>query len=406
MPNADLAGFAEPEPLLASAFRQLSAETGADFCFCFLLQENRFRLAFAAGVPDYARENAAHLAASDQICSRAAELGRRMEVTGIQRSGDPGLAALKSIGADSLCCYPLIAAGKTLGAIAFGTRRTSGFGVPELALQPAIAGEIALALDRLQLIRELASTRAALENANSKLRRANTDLEQFAFSASHDLREPLRHLAIFSDLLTAKATEDLSGECREYLEVISRSARRIELLVRDLLAYTGAGADSPEGAQQCDGNHAVARALAALSGAIAESQASVDVTALPAACVHPLHLEQIFSQLLENALKYHRPGARPEIHVFAREQQDQPIFCVRDNGIGIAPEYRNLVFGLFKRLHSSEEYEGTGIGLAICHKIVERYGGEIWVESREGEGATFCFTLGKQTNEKRSVSAA
>ncbi|MGH9583897.1 MAG: ATP-binding protein, partial [Bryobacteraceae bacterium] len=403
---ADLVRFEEPEPLLASAFRRLSEKTDADLCFCYLVEGHRLHLVYTGGLSDQVLQAAEWLGFEDGLCGRAAREGCRTGSEDIQKSADPAAAFLKSIGAGAFYCYPLIAGTRILGALSFGTREATGFSAEELELQRAITGEIALALDRLLLIAELGRKEEALEIANASLRRANTDLEQFAFSASHDLREPLRHLAIYSDLLRTKAAAKLDGECHEYLIAIASSARRIEVLVRDLLAYTQAAADGSGGERAVNTGEALAQALSNLSGLIRESNASIEAAALPAVCANPLHLVQLFERIVENAIKYRCLGSPPEVHIFAREQDGGPVFCVRDSGIGIAPEYSGRVFGLFKRLHTSEEYEGTGIGLAICQKIVEHYRGEIWVESRTGEGATFCFTLGKQTDGSKSVSAS
>lgn len=394
----DLTRFEEPEPLLASAFRRLSEKNEADLCCCYLAEGRQLRLSYAGGLPDGQRQGIERLAAEDSLCGQAIRQGCRTGATNIQTSQDPSLAFLKSIGAVSFYCYPLVTRKRLLGAISFGTRQAGGFGAAELEMQGAIAAQIAVGLDRILLAGELAQAKEAL-------RRANTDLEQFAFSASHDLREPLRHLAIFSDLLNAKMSGSLDDDCRQYLSFIAGSARRIEILVRDLLAYTRAASDGP-GVQLVNSNEALAHALTQLSDSIGRSNASIHASALPSIYVSPPHLEQVFVQLIENALKYRRPGAPPQVHVFALEQDGAPVFCVRDNGIGIEPAYKERVFGLFKRLHTSEEYEGTGIGLAICQKIVERYRGEIWVESKAGEGATFCFTFGKQTDGGRTVSAS
>ncbi|MGH9619582.1 MAG: GAF domain-containing sensor histidine kinase [Bryobacteraceae bacterium] len=403
---ADLVRFDEPGILLENVFRHLSGKTGADFCFCYLVESGKLHLVYAGGLADDSRYSIEWLGFQDGFHGRAAQEASRISIAQIQDSGDPSLAFLKSIGADSLCCYPLRAGKKVLGALSFATAKPAGFGAAELQLQSVLAGEIALALDRILLMAELERTNEALEAARTNLRHANADLEQFTFSASHDLREPLRHLAIYSDLLNARLPGGLNDDCHEYLAVIAASARRIELLVRDLLAYTRAAADGPGSARPVSGNEALAQALAGLSGLIHESNASIHTTDLPSIYVNPPHLVQIFTQLVENAVKYHRSGAAPEVHIFARANDSIPVFCVSDNGIGIAPEYSNRIFGLFKRLHTSEEYEGTGIGLAICQKIVEYYRGRIWVESRAGEGATFCFTLGKQIDGGNSVSAS
>jgi signal transduction histidine kinase len=402
---ADLVRFDEPETLLATVFRRLSGKTGADFCFCYLVEGRKLHLVYANGLDGGSRGSIEWLSFEDGLYGRAAREACRTSAERIRNSEDPSLAFLKSIGADSVSCHPLRAGKRVLGTLSFATAKPAGFSAVELQLQSVLAGEIALALDRILLMAELARTNEALEAARTNLRRANADLEQFTFSASHDLREPLRHLAIFSDLLNAKMPAGLNDDCHEYLAVIATSARRIELLVRDLLAYTHAAA-GPGGARLASGNDALADALAGFRGQLREANAYIHADHLPSVYVNPSHLVQIFAQLIDNAVKYRRSGAAPEAHVFAREKEGIPVFCVRDNGIGIAPEYTHRIFGLFKRLHTSEEYEGTGIGLAICQKIVEHYRGEIWVESRMGEGATFCFTLGRKTDDRKSASAS
>ena len=164
----------------------------------------------------------------------------------------------------------------------------------------------------------------------------------------------------------------------------------MEMLVRDLLAYTQV--QKQEDAEESDAERALAGALANLANAIAESGASVTHSALPRVSVHQVHLQQLFQNLVGNALKY-RSEKTPVVHIAAEERNGQWLFSVRDNGIGISPAFHERVFGLFKRLHARDEYSGTGIGLAICKRIVERYGGRIWVESEPDKGWTFFFTL-------------
>lgn len=224
-----------------------------------------------------------------------------------------------------------------------------------------------------------------------QLRRANADLEQFAYSASHDLQEPLRNVSIYSELLVKRHSANLDGEAREFLEYLKGGALRMEMLVRDLLAYTQVS-QLGVSSEEADANAALKTAISNLANAIAESDAQITASALPAIRAHHVHLQQIFQNLVGNALKY-RGRARPLVHVEAKQQDGYWRFSVRDNGIGIGPEYKERIFGIFKRLHTSDEYPGTGIGLAICQRIVERYHGRIWVESRPGEGSTFYFTL-------------
>jgi PAS domain S-box-containing protein len=225
-----------------------------------------------------------------------------------------------------------------------------------------------------------------------ELQRANQDLEQFAYSASHDLQEPVRSVKIFSELLSERCSDKLEGQGLEFLANVHQGASRMEMLVRDLLAYTqSAKFDKPE--EPVDSTAAFQAALANLAGTIGETGAIVDSDPLPFVPIHSTQLQQLFQNLIGNAIKYHRPGVTPVVHTTASVENGWHHFSVSDNGIGIEPEYTEKIFGLFKRLHTNDGYSGTGIGLAICQRIVERHGGRIWVESRPGEGSTFHFTV-------------
>jgi light-regulated signal transduction histidine kinase (bacteriophytochrome) len=237
---------------------------------------------------------------------------------------------------------------------------------------------------------------AARERATSTaeaLRRANADLEQFAFSASHDLREPLRMVAIFSQLLQVKYAGKLDGEADTIIGHCVEGATRMDRMIRDLLEYTRAATISDTTAESVSSEEALDAALSNLAASISESEASVTHDPLPIVQAEPIHLQQIFQNLLSNAIKY-RSNEPPRIHVGAIRKHGNWEFSVRDNGIGIELPYQEQVFGLFKRLHGGGRYSGTGLGLAICKKLVERYRGRIWVESKPAEGATFFFTLG------------
>jgi signal transduction histidine kinase/CheY-like chemotaxis protein len=232
----------------------------------------------------------------------------------------------------------------------------------------------------------------ARKRGEAELLRANQDLEQFAYSASHDLQEPLRSVKIYSELLAERFGDKLEGEARDFLDFVSSGATRMEMLVRDLLAYTQAGQlDRPVTPE--DANAALNSALANLDGAIRASGAQVISERLPSLRVHATQLQQLFQNLVGNAIKYRRPEVAPVINVKARQEGESWLFSVSDNGLGIEAEYKERIFGLFKRLHTGDEYSGTGIGLAICQRIVERYHGRIWVESEPGKGSTFNFTL-------------
>jgi PAS domain S-box-containing protein len=230
------------------------------------------------------------------------------------------------------------------------------------------------------------------KHVEDNLRRANKDLEQFAFSASHDLQEPLRTVKIYSELLANTCAGKLDGEGLEFLTYLRSGAMRMEMLVRDLLTYTQV-TKFEKPVEPSNTAEAMATALANLSGTISETGAQITADRLPSVRVHPTHLQQLFQNLIGNAIKYRSPDRIPAVHVTAEQKDCYWIFAVSDNGIGISPEYKEKIFGLFKRLHTNDEYSGTGIGLAICQRIVDRYHGRIWVESEHGRGSTFHFAL-------------
>lgn len=232
----------------------------------------------------------------------------------------------------------------------------------------------------------------ALEQANAVLRQANADLQQFAYSASHDLQEPLRMVSTYSELLKREYGSKLGPAADEYIGYTLQGALRMDQLLQDLRAYTLASTLEPVPAEDVDAGAMFDKALGNLTASINDSGASVTRSGLPHVRLHEFEMEQLFQNLIGNAIRY-RSEAPPQIHVAARRQGSGWIFSVQDNGIGIDPRYKEQIFGLFKRLHSVAAYPGTGMGLAICKRIVERTGGRIWVESEPGAGSTFFFTL-------------
>ena len=222
------------------------------------------------------------------------------------------------------------------------------------------------------------------------LRRSNEALEQFAFAASHDLQEPLRNVSIFSELLKCHCGAELDEEAEQFLEVILNGSQRMSKLVSGLLAYTLTTTGDQEAPSPVDPQKVFEQVLNNLHKSVQESGATITHDSLTTVRMQEIHLEQILQNLIGNAIKYRRENTRPHIHVSAFRHDDHWRLAVRDNGIGIAPQYQPQVFDLFKRLHGTEgRYSGTGIGLAICQRIVTRYGGRIWVESVPDVGATF-----------------
>jgi PAS domain S-box-containing protein len=241
-------------------------------------------------------------------------------------------------------------------------------------------------------------TEEALGRQAEQLTQANSDLRQFAHSASHDLREPLRQLAVFNEMLQKRYGAHLDEEAAGLIQHSIEAAHRMEDLLRGLLEYTQAADQAQHPAGTSDTNQVVAKVIATFEARISETGAQMEYGTLPQLMVHEVHLTQLFQNLVGNALKY-RGEAPTVIRISAEPDGRMWRIAVSDNGIGIPREYHDRVFALFQRLHGGGKYAGSGIGLAICQKIVQRYGGRIWVESDSGQGATFLFTLPGGTNE-------
>lgn len=225
-----------------------------------------------------------------------------------------------------------------------------------------------------------------------ELRRSNAELEQIAFVTTHDLQEPLRTVASFVQLLARHNRGRLDGESDRFIDFAVDGVRRMQALIDDILEYSRVGGASAEPVEAEDTAAAFAEALNNLHGTIAAEHADISCAPLPPVAVPRNQLILLFRNLVGNALKF-RGEAAPVIQVSATPEDGDWRFCIRDNGIGIDPRYQDKIFVIFQRLHSRADYPGTGIGLALCKKIVERHGGRIWVESAPGEGAGFYFTL-------------
>jgi PAS domain S-box-containing protein len=243
-----------------------------------------------------------------------------------------------------------------------------------------------------QDITQRKQTEEAMRRANEALETANADLEQYAYSATHDLREPLRMVRIYCELLSQTYTGKIGPDADRMLGYCAEGARRMDDLISDLLTYMRAASPTAEITETISFENTLDAALLNLRTAIEEAGATVTRDPMPVLRMAAVHAQQIFQNLIGNSLKY-RSAAPPMVHIGARREGAAWIFSVRDNGIGIDPIYRTQVFGLFKRLHTAAKYPGTGIGLAICKRLVERYGGRIWLESEAGAGSTFFFSV-------------
>jgi light-regulated signal transduction histidine kinase (bacteriophytochrome) len=230
------------------------------------------------------------------------------------------------------------------------------------------------------------------ERLLSDLARSNKELEHFAYVASHDLQEPLRMVTSFLQLLQRRYEGRLDEKADEYIHFAVDGVDRMHNLIEALLSYsriTKRGAEF----KPVNADHALSHALANLTAAIAETGATVTTDSLPTISGDETQLVQLFQNLIGNGIKYQKAGARAVVHISAKQDGANWVFSVQDNGIGIEAQHFDAVFQIFQRLHTRSQYPGTGIGLAICKRIVERHHGRIWIESSPGQGTTFFFTM-------------
>ena len=283
---------------------------------------------------------------------------------------------------------------KVLGAIEFFSHEPRHPDKWLLTTTVSIGNLIGQLMARRQAEAAMREAFRELEHKTRELTRSNEELQQFAYVASHDLQEPLRMISSYTQLLGRRYGERLDGDAQEFMAYIVDGAARMKQLIEDLLAYSRVGTRGKE-FQEIDSGASLARALANLRASQESSGAVITHDPMPHVLADGAQLAQIFQNLIGNAIKF-RGEEPPRIHVGAQTTETVCVFTVKDNGIGLDTQYGERIFMMFQRLHNKAEYPGTGIGLAIVKKIVERHGGRIWVESEPGKGATFGFTIARE----------
>jgi light-regulated signal transduction histidine kinase (bacteriophytochrome) len=252
--------------------------------------------------------------------------------------------------------------------------------------------EIAADITQLKLLQE------ELKNSNVVLERSNKELEQFAYVASHDLQEPLRMVASYTQLLAKKYKDKLDAKADKYIGYAVEGSQRMQVLINNLLMLSRVNTRGVP-FEPVDCNIVVETVIHGLGRIIKQKHAQIEVGSLPTIMADSGQLSQLFQNLIGNGIKFHDGDDEPIVKVDARLEEAEWIFSIKDNGIGIDPQFFDRIFIIFQRLHSRESYEGTGIGLAIAKKIVERHGGKIWIESEPGKGTTFYFSLKDRKEE-------
>jgi len=297
-------------------------------------------------------------------------------------------------GLRSAFAFPIPVGGKFYGVMEFFGREVRPRDERILEIARTIGHQIGQFIARKQAEAALQEANEQLTVKAQQLSRSNAELEQFAYVASHDLQEPLRMIASYTQLILRRYGDRFDGDAREFMDFIVDGATRMKQLIEDLLAYSRVGTHG-KAFRPTDSGAAVQKALANLRAAIESSTGTVTHDPLPTINADEFQLVQLFQNLIGNALKF-KGTETPRVHISVNEQADTWTFGVKDNGIGIDGEYFDRIFMVFQRLHSRTDYPGTGIGLAICKKVVDRHGGRLWIESGVGSGSTFWFTVPKK----------
>lgn len=276
----------------------------------------------------------------------------------------------------------------------FGRRKDGSEFPVEIGLNPVTTDEGTFVLSAIVDISEREQTKT-LQRAVEALERSNAELQRFAYVASHDLQTPLRGIASFAGLLQSHYAEKLDKQGQNWLRRVADSTRHLQTLIRDLLEYSRIDTQARP-FERIPFREAYDGAMLLLDAQIRETGAEITCGKLPVVMGDRSQLMQLLLNLLGNSLKY-RSADAPRVHLSAERKNDEWQFSVIDNGIGIEPQHRERIFEVFQRLHNQSEYPGTGIGLAVCRRVVHRHGGRIWVEAAPGTGSNFCFTIQEET---------
>ncbi|HXK30615.1 MAG TPA: GAF domain-containing protein [Candidatus Binatia bacterium] len=386
------------QELLAGMIERLQSATGADAALIRVLDEEKTSFGCLAQY-GFSSEYVDGLRRVSEETSTQEVMTGGEPILSADLSSDPRRNRKRQLqfGFNSYALLPLSVKGEVKGVIQLASRTLGYFHEGRKEYLMAIARLAGIVIENNELLQS--SLQAAEE-----LRRSNKELEQFAYVASHDLQEPLRMVAGYTQLLAKRYGDRLDQKAKEYIGFAVDGARRMQGLIEDLLTYSRVGSKEKAFAWT-DCEAALDRALAGLQVAIEECGATVTHDPLPTVMGDEFQLGQLFQNLIGNAIKY-RNSKAPQVQVSCKQETEQWTFAVKDNGIGIDPQYRERIFQIFQRLHTREEYEGSGIGLAICKKIVERHGGRIWVESEIGKGSTFYFTLPLHSGSEGANRAA
>lgn len=400
----------EPQGVVNHLCRQVMEHLGCHVFFNFLVDEyaGRLHLNAFAGIPEVEAKKIEWLDYGVAVCGCVARDGQRIVAEDIFNCSDVRTELVKSFGVQAYACHPLRAQDRLIGTLSFGTKTRSHFSSEDLALMKTVTDQVAVAMERMRLIEQLRKSKDELEmrviERTAELERRNQELQDFAFVASHDLHEPLRKVQSFGELLMRKSAASLGEEGRDYIRRMQQASARMQKLLESLLSYSRV-ATKAEPFVQTDLIKSVQGAVSNLEILIKDKGAVVDVDALPTVEADRLQMIQLFQNLIANALKFQHENETPRVRIYSPkagrvEGRESALYeiCVEDNGIGFDEKYLHKIFMPFQRLHGRSGYDGVGMGLAICKKIVERHGGEITAKSEIGKGSRFIVTLPAKRN--------
>ncbi|RJR31371.1 MAG: GAF domain-containing protein [Desulfobacteraceae bacterium] len=383
--------------------RKVMEQLDCHVFFNYLVDERTgmLRLNAYAGIPAEETHKLDLLDFGPAVCGCVVREGKRT----IFNTPDVLSELVKSNGIQAYACHPLMILDKVIGTLSFGTKSRTRFSSGDLDLMKTVTDQVATAFDRMRLIAELGRSRNELElrvrERTAELERKNRELQEFAYVASHDLTEPLRKIRTFGDLLEAKGSNHLSEEEKDYISRMTGAADRMKEILDALFRYSRVETRTEE-FRPVRLNDIAKDAAGDLEIAIRDAGVRVEIGSLPTIKGDPYQWLQVFQNLIANSAKYHRSEVQPFVKIYAEENEEECRIFVEDNGIGFDEKYLGKLFQPFKRLHGKNEYPGTGIGLAICRKIVERHGGTITAKSTPGKGATFILTLPMNQSQEKS----
>jgi PAS domain S-box-containing protein len=389
----------KPATVIQTIFQKLREQIQVDVYFNFLMNESgeAMWLHSYGGIPEEVARQISCLEFGQAVCGTVALERRPMVFANVQQSQVPIVQLVKDFAVRAYACNPLLADGRLLGTLSFGSRTKDAFAKEELELFQTISRYIALAMDRWRLLQEAMQRANDLETRvaerTARLEESMKSLEGLLYHVAHDLRAPLRAMHSFTQLLLEDYAPTLDARGEDYAQRIAEASGRMDALIRDLLRY-GRLVHQPLSWACVDLNKLVQGVVAGLAREVARRQAEIHIDPLlPGVWGDRRILELVLANLLGNALKFVQPGIAPRIRIWAETGRETVRLYIRDNGIGIEPQHQERIFKVFERLHNGDAYPGTGIGLAIVKKGMERLRGRVGIESQPNAGSRFWLEL-------------